>query len=575
MNSACGQPTITLTPLTLIYMTIKHLGKIAAIAAVAACCAAGATAKNDEKTRIAQNLNIFNSIYRELHTSYVDSIESDKVIRNAIDAMLGQMDPYTEYYPLQEQEDLLQISSGEFSGIGSFIMQREGNVVLSEPQWGSPARKAGAKHGDILIAIDGDTLPKGYSSADASKRLRGKSGTDVKLTIKRPYASPDSIIDLTVTRGTIRTNPVPYSGMLNDSIGYISITTFNENTARLVKEALVELKKNPTLSGLVLDLRDNGGGLLESAVQIAGYFVPKGTKIVSTKYRNADHEKIYKTTQKPVDLTIPLAVIVNGNTASASEILSGSLQDLDRAVIIGERSYGKGLVQTSRPLPYDGLLKLTVARYYIPSGRLIQAIDYSHRNPDGTVARIPDSLTNVFHTVAGREVRDGGGITPDIKVEKPDMNRLIYNTIADFWAYDYGTRFAARQGDDMPASDDFVVTDSIFEDFKGFIDPDKFQYDRLCEQGIKYLREAAENEGYMNDSVAAEFTKLEGLLQHNLNHDLDHNKADLIKLIDSEIASRYYDEGMQVKRRLKGDLDIEQAIIVLMDPQRYNKILGK
>lgn len=556
-------------------MTIKHLGRISAIAAVALCCAAGVSAKNDEKTRIAQNLNVFNSIYRELHTAYVDSIDSDKVIRYAIDAMLGQMDPYTEYYPLQEQEDLLQISSGEFSGIGSYIMQRDGKVVLSEPQWGSPSRKAGAKHGDILIAIDGDTLPNGYSSAEASKRLRGKSGTNVKLTLQRPYASPDSIIDITVTRGTIRTNPVPYSGMLTDSIGYISITTFNENTAKQVKDALLELKKNPMLSGLVLDLRDNGGGLLESAVQIAGYFVPKGTKIVSTKYRGSEHEKIYKTTQKPVDLAIPLAVLVNGNTASASEILSGSLQDLDRAVIIGDRSYGKGLVQTSRPLPYDGLLKLTVARYYIPSGRLIQAIDYSHRNPDGSVARIPDSLTNVFHTVAGREVRDGGGITPDVKVDKPDMNRLIYNTVADFWAYDYATRFAARQGDNMPPSDDFVVTDSIFEDFKAFIDPDKFQYDRLCESGIKYLKEAAENEGYMNDSVAAEFTKLEGLLQHNLNHDLDHNKAELIKLIDSELASRYYDEGMQVKRRLRGDLDTEEAVKVLMDHERYNKILGK
>ena len=323
-------------------MNIKNLGRIAVLAATALCCVAAVSAKKDEKTRIAQNLNIFNSIYRELHTSYVDSLDSDKVIRYAIDAMLGQMDPYTEYYPLQEQEDLLQISSGEFSGIGSFIMQRDGKVVLSEPQWGSPARKAGAKHGDIIIAIDGDTLPKGYTSADASKRLRGKSGTEVRLTLKRPYATPDSIIDITVTRGTIRTNPVPYSGMLNDSIGYIAITTFNENTARLVKEALLDLKKNPGLEGVVLDLRDNGGGLLESAVQIAGYFVPKGTRIVSTKYRGSEHEKIYKTTQKPVDLQLPLAVLVNGNTASASEILSGSLQDLDRAVIIGERSYGKG-----------------------------------------------------------------------------------------------------------------------------------------------------------------------------------------------------------------------------------------
>lgn len=532
-----------------------------------------ASAKGSNKTQVAQNLNIFNALYRELQMSYVDSLDSDKNIRNAIDAMLGQIDPYTEYYPVEEQDKLMQISSGEFSGIGSIIAQRNGYVYLSEPQWGSPARAAGAKAGDILIAIDGDTLPYGYTTAEATKRLRGQAGTKVHLTVKRPYAT-DSIVELDIIRGKITTNPVPYYGMVDDGIGYISLTTFNEKSSQLVKEALMDLKKNPNLKSLVLDLRDNGGGLLESAVQIVGYFVPKGTVVVTTKSRDEKQQKTYKTSQSPIDTQLPIVVLVNGGTASAAEIVSGSLQDLDRAVIVGERSYGKGLVQTSRPLPYDGLLKLTVARYYIPSGRLIQAIDYSHRNPDGTVARIPDSLTNVYHTVAGREVRDGGGITPDVKVTHPEMNRLIYNMLVDNWVYDYATRYAAQQGANVPSAKDFVVSDSIFADFKAFIDPNRFEYDKLCETGLKYLRDAAESEGYMTDSVAAQFTVLEGMLKHNLNHDLDHNRHALTTLIDDEISARYYSEGDRVMRTLLHDQDLDSAKVILNTPNRYKELLA-
>lgn len=530
-------------------------------------------AKNDNKTRVNQNLTTFNAIYKELHTSYVDSLDSDKAIRNAIDAMLGQIDPYTEYYPAEEQDALRQLSSGEYSGIGSAIMQRDGHVVLSDPQWGSPALQAGVKHGDVIVAIDGDTLPNGYTSAEASKRLRGQAGTPVKVTVKRPYTT-DSIIDIEITRGTIRTNAVPYAGMIGDSIGYIRLVTFSERSAGDVKNALQDLKKNPKMKGLILDLRDNGGGLLESAVQIVSYFVPKGTTVVTTKSRDAEKEKTYKTTQSPIEPTLPLAVLVNGNTASASEIVSGSLQDLDRAIIVGERSYGKGLVQSSRPLPYDGLLKLTIARYYIPSGRLIQAIDYSHRNPDGSVARIPDSLTTVFHTIAGREVRDGGGITPDVPVKQKEINRLIYNAVSDFWIFDFANRFAAQHGKDMPAATEFEITDSIFNDFKNFIDPEKFHYDRMCESGIKYLREAAESEGYMNDSVSAVFTQLEGLLKHDLNHDLDFNRQRLEIMLDDEISSRCYSEAEQVMRAIRNDEDVDAAIEALTQPGKYKSLLS-
>lgn len=541
--------------------------------AALAFSAFNANGKSSSPTaQASQNLAIFNSIFKELQTNYVDTIDANKTIKNAIDYMLGEIDPYTQYFPYENQEDFTSIASGEFGGIGSIIMQRDGHVELSNPQWDSPARRAGVRHGDILVAIDGDTLPIGYTSTQATKRLRGQAGTKLSITVKRPYAT-DSIIDIDITRGTIKTNPVPYYGMLKDGIGYISLTTFNEHSATDVKNALLDLKKNPDLKYLILDLRDNGGGLLESAVQIASLFVPKSTVIVRTRYRDPDNEKTYKTTQKPIAPKLPLIILTNENTASASEILAGSLQDLDRAVIVGNRSYGKGLVQTSRPIPYDGILKVTVARYYIPSGRLIQAIDYSHRNPDGTVARIPDSLTNVFHTAAGREVRDGGGITPDVKVKRREYNRLTYNIVSDLWAYDYATRFAARQKGEMPPASEFVITDSIFEDFKAFIDPEKFKYDRLCESGIKLLRDAAVNEGYMNDSVAAEFDKLENMLKHDLNKDLDFNRADIEMLLDTEISSRYYTEAEQTMRGLRGDNDIEEAEKIFLTPGLYDSLL--
>ena len=534
----------------------------------------GAARTSSNKSEVAQNLNIFNAIYKELQMNYVDSIDAKKSIRNAIDAMLGQIDPYTEYYSAEEQEDLASLASGEFSGIGSIIVQRDGKVVLYQPQWDSPARKAGVRHGDVIIAIDGDTLPKGFTSTEATKLLRGQAGTKVNLTVKRPYVT-DSILDIEIIRGKIRTEPVPYYGMMKDGIGYIKLTTFNEKSAADVKNALTELKKDPSLKGIVFDLRGNGGGLLESAVQIAGFFLPKGTEVLRTRYRGSEDEKVYKTSQKPIDTTTPLAFLVDGGTASSSEILAGAMQDLDRAVIIGERSFGKGLVQSTRPLPYDGVLKVTVARYYIPSGRLIQAIDYSHRNPDGTVARIPDSLTNVFHTAAGREVRDGGGITPDVNVKHPEYNRLTYNVDADFWAYDFANRYFALHADEKPDGDTFEVTDTIFGDFKAFIDPDKFKYDRLCESGIKMLLEAASQEGYMTDSVAAQFDVLEAMLKHNLDHDLDYNKKELKAILDREISDRYFDDAIMVKRSLKGDPDVEAAIEVLSDEPRYRKLLSK
>jgi carboxyl-terminal processing protease len=390
--------------------------------------------------------------------------------------------------------------------------------------------------------------------------------------VKRPYVT-DSIKTFDITRRKIQLPAVPYYGVLKDNIGYIYLTSFTDKAASEVKDALVELKKNPNVKSIVLDLRGNRGGLLEAAVKIVGLFVPKNTEVLRTRGKGLLNEKVYKTTSAPVDTEIPLAVLIDGGSASSSEITAGALQDLDRAVIMGARSYGKGLVQTTRPLPYDGMLKVTIAKYYIPSGRLIQAIDYSHRNPDGSVARIPDSLTNVFTTIHGREVRDGGGITPDVKIDYGEVNRLTYNIVSDNWAFNYATKFAAEHPE-IAAAEDFVITDSIFNDFKSFIDPDKFNYDKVCESMLAALKSTAEIEGYMNDSTKAEFAVLEGLLKHNLSHDLDNNREDIEGILAGEIVKRYYYQKGQVIETLKRDVTIDSAEVILNDKARYNAILS-
>lgn len=374
-----------------------------------------------------------------------------------------------------------------------------------------------------------------------------------------------------IKRAKIQIPSVPYFGMLKDNIGYISLNTFSEKSYQEVRTGVEDLVKKGA-KGIVLDLRGNGGGLVESAIQILGIFLPKGTPVLTTRGKGVLNEKVYKTSVNPIDTKIPLAVLVDGGSASASEIVTGALQDLDRAVVLGNRSFGKGLVQSTRSLPYDGLLKVTIAKYYIPSGRLIQAIDYSHRNPDGTVARIPDSLTNVFKTAGGREVRDGGGITPDIKVDYPDVNRLTFNVVRDNWAFDYATKYAA-QHQSVPQPEEFEVTDEIYADFKGFIDPAKFNYDKVCESAIEQLRELAKSEGYMNDSTSAQFDVLAGMLKHDLNRDLDLNRKNITPYLAGEILNRYYSNRGEIIYSLRDDATVDSAITVLTSP-RYSQILA-
>ncbi len=552
--------------------TFKQLAVAAAVAAMAAPMALGVPKRGDDAA-IVRNLDIFNSLYKELNTFYVDTLNPQKSIETAINAMLDDIDPYTEYFPAKKQDEIMVVSTGEYGGIGSYIMQdKQKRVCISEPYEGSPAARAGLKAGDRIVKIDGKDATK-WSQDKVSETLKGQANTSLSVTVVRPFVGADSVKTFNIVREKIKVNPVPYYGVVRGNIGYIVLNTFNERSADAVKEALLDFKKNPQVRCVALDLRGNGGGLLESAVQIVGYFVPKGTEVLKQKGRLKHNEKTYKTTEEPIMPKMPLVVFTDGGSASASEITAGSLQDLDRAVIIGARSFGKGLVQTTRQLPFDGLLKVTIAKYYIPSGRLIQEIDYSRRNADGTFQKVPDSLTHVFSTAHGRKVRDGGGITPDIKVSYPEVNRLVYNVVRDNWAFDFASRYAA-QHKSIPAAADFEVTDSLFAEFKRFIDPKKFNYDKVCEEGVANLKKVAKAEGYINDSTSAVFAKLEKLLKHDLNHDLDVNRKELSTLIADEILKRYYYQRGPIEYGLKADEALDKAAAMLAKPGEYARILN-
>lgn len=521
----------------------------------------------------ARNLAIFNSLYRELTTNYVDTVDSDKAIRTAIDAMLDEIDPYTAYYPVEEQDELDAINTGSYGGIGSTVSKRGNDILIYAPRYGTPSRLAGLRHGDILLKVDDLTVTPQTEVTEVSRRLRGTPGTEVVLQIKRPFAA-DSLLTVPVTRRLIDMDPLPYYGLLDHGIGYINLTTFNNNSAEAVRNAVEDMRKDKKLKGLILDLRNNGGGLVESAVQIVSNFVPKGTEVVRLRYRDSGDEKVYRTQRQPLDTRLPIVVLINGNTASSAEIVAGALQDLDRAVILGQRSYGKGLVQVTRPLPHDNQLKVTVGRYYIPSGRLIQAIDYSHRDADGNVMRIPDSLTRVYHTAAGREVRDGGGITPDIKHTPLEAPRLLQMLGASYMMYDFANRYYDSHPTMPVPVGTPIVTDSVYTEFKRWVDPSKLKYDYSTEAGIKFLREAAEKEGYMTPEVEAQLAKLDSLLHHDLNRDLDHFAPQIRLALDSEMADRYLDSHDMDRHLLHYDGAVDEAEAILVSPQRYEMILS-
>lgn len=549
---------------------MKKFALTAAAAILAAIITAYAAPQKSADAALARNLTTFNAIVKELQDNYVDSIAPDRAFDAAIDALLATIDPYTEYYPAEEQDALQKMTTGEYGGIGSYLMDRDSSTYISAPMENSPAARAGIKAGDRILKVDSIDVSRKLS-ADVTKVLRGRPNTPVTMTLLRPYAE-DSIITVSLVREMLQQPSVPYHTVVGNT-GYILLTSFINKSPAEVKAVLEEFKGDPRVRNIVLDLRGNGGGLVESAVDILSYFLPKGTEVVRTRGRDGAAERVYKTTRSPLFPDIPVAVLIDGATASASEILAGALQDLDRGVLVGSRSFGKGLVQTTRPLPFSGVLKVTVAKYYTPSGRLIQALDYAHRNEDGSVSRIPDSLTHEYKTLHGRTIRDGGGLVPDTVIDWGKVNRLVYNVVRDNWSFDYATRFAASHPE-VAAPEQFVITDSMYADFKKSIDPARFKYDRVMEEAMKQLRDIATEEGYMGDETTAAFDSLQKLLIHDLDRDLDTHRPEIEEYLGSEIMGRYYYDRGKTAYMLRNDKALRAAREIL-DSGRYNSILGK
>lgn len=537
--------------------------------ALAVCAGNVFAQEKDNRFEVSKNLDIFNAIVKELEMFYVDSLDINSTVARGINSMLGGLDPYTEYYPENKTEELKIMATGEYGGIGSVITQRDSmGVVVVEPYEGMPAAVAGLKPGDIFLSID-DVDVTQKTSGEVSELLKGVPNTKLKIKVRRPGEKKPKEFEL--TRQLVSVNPVTYYGVRNDSVGYIYLQTFNEKSIPEIKKALDDLKKNHPIKSLVLDLRGNGGGILEGAVQLVNMFVPKGEVVLTTKGKLKQSDRTYRTTTEPIDTVMPLAVLINSSSASASEITAGAIQDLDRGVLIGQRSYGKGLVQSARDLPYNGSLKVTISKYYTPSGRCIQAVDYSHRNADGSVGRIPDSLTTVFKTANGRLVRDGGGITPDFEVKEPKSPTMLMYLYLDNIVFDYVTEWAQKHKTIAPM-EEFVFPESDYEDFKEFVKKRNFTYDRQSERLLKELKKVAEIEGYM-DEASEEYAALAAKFTPNLDRDLERFKKEIINMISSEIGKRYYYQRGDMIQALKDDAVLDKAIEVLSNPELYQKTL--
>ena len=528
---------------------------------------------DDRNFQIAKNLDTFNSIVKELDMFYVDTLDPNKTVREGIDYMLSSLDPYTEYYPEDDQAELQQMLNASFGGIGSLITynQKLKRSMIAEPFEGTPAAKVGLKAGDILMEIDGKDLA-GKNNQEVSQMLRGAVGTSFKLKVERPDEKGGTRpLEFDIVRQTIQTPMIPYDTIFNKNVGYINLSTFSGTPSKDFKKTFLKLKKEG-ITSLVIDLRGNGGGRLEEAVEIANFFLPRGKVIVTTKGKTKQASNTYKTLREPLDLDSPMTGLVNGATASASEILSGAFQDFDRAVIVGSRTFGKGLVQTTRPLPYGGVMKLTTSKYYIPSGRCVQAIDYKHRNEDGSVGTIPDSLTTVFHTAAGREVRDGGGVMPDIEVKQEKLPNILFYLVRDNLIFDYATQYCLKHPS-IPSPQEFKVTDADYNDFKAMVKKADFKYDQQSEKIMKTLKEAAKFEGYL-DEASEEIKALEKKLTHNLDRDLDYFSKDIRSMIADEIIKRYYYTRGGIIQQLKDDDGLQAALKILADPVKYKETLS-
>ncbi|MBC7864620.1 MAG: S41 family peptidase [Bacteroidia bacterium] len=517
---------------------------------------------------ISKNIDIFVTLFREVNVYYVDEAKPGELMKTGIDAMLESLDPYTNYISESDIEDYRFMTTGEYGGIGAVVRQVEGQVVISEPYEGFSAQKAGMKAGDIITEIDGKSI-KTKASDEISHLLKGQAGTPIKLTITR-LGEPAPLV-FEMKREEIKVKNVPYFGMLNNEVGYIKLTGFTENAAQEVKDALIKLKNEKGAKSIVLDLRENPGGLLREAVEIVNLFVDKGQDIVFTKGKVKDWDKTYKSLSNPVDVNIPLTVLVNKGSASASEIVSGSLQDLDRAVIVGQRTYGKGLVQQTRPLTYGAQLKVTVAKYYVPSGRCIQALDYSHRTDDGSVEKVPDSLITAFKTKNGRVVYDGAGINPDLITETATQGVLLSTLLNRNFIFEYATLYASKNKT-IAAAKDFKLSDVEYDAFVKFMKEKNYEYSTRSEKELFAFKESAETEKYYED-VKAEYQALKEKMTLRKNDDLIKRKAEIKPWLEEEIASRYYYQGGRLEANVKYDKEISEALKVASDAVKMKSVL--
>ena len=529
------------------------------------------TSLEDQRTfRINKNLSIFNSLFRELDMFYVDTLSYDKMMKTTIDNMLEKLDPYTVYMPEEETDDLKFMTTGEYAGIGAMIMKKDKEIVVSEPYEGMPAQRNDVRAGDVILEIDGQSAA-GLSVSEVSSRLKGTPNTTIKLKIMRP--GDKKPIEKAFLREKIQVNPVKYSAALPNKVGYVLLSEFTDRAAIEVKNAVNELVKNNHIESLILDVRNNGGGLVDEAVKIVGYFEPKGTEVVTTKGKNGESDRTYRTPIDPVFADLKLVLLANRSSASASEILAGSIQDLDRGVIVGERTFGKGLVQNIRPVGYGGHLKVTTAKYYIPSGRCIQAIDYSHRNEDGSVGHIPDSLTSEFKTRNGRKVRDGGGIVPDTLTKDERKLNIAYYIYAQNLYFDFATRFV-QQHKNIASPAEFQLTDEDFKACTDYLMEKKFTYTSQTEKYYNELFDMAKYEG-LDKRGADEFTALKAKLVPDISKSIEENKKDIIDLLSLEIVKRYYFQKGEIQFSLRADKDLKVALDLLKPEGSYSKMLSK
>ncbi|SFU55510.1 carboxyl-terminal processing protease [Porphyromonadaceae bacterium KHP3R9] len=530
----------------------------------------GQTTQADKNKRyfdINKSIDIFNSVIRELDMFYVDSVKVDSLINSTIRTMLARMDPYTEYYAEENIKDLQFMTTGEYGGIGAIISYNDNRVVINEPYKGLPADRAGLKAGDTILQIDGSDMRKA-TVKEVSDKLKGMPGTSLKLRIHRPGEKKSR--EMKLVREKIEIDPITYADVLNDNVGYLHFSGFTNGSSDRVKETVLDLKRRGAES-LVIDLRGNGGGILDEAVNVVNLFVKKGVEIVSTRGKVKQWDRSYRTQYQPIDTLMPIVVLIDTGSASASEIVAGSLQDLDRAVIIGNRSFGKGLVQTPRDLPYGGNIKITTSKYYIPSGRCIQALDYSHRNPDGSVARVPDSLTQVFRTRNGREVRDGGGIIPDYVIPQEKSGTIGYYLLADNIIFNFVTEWAMKHPT-VDAPESFQLSDADYEEFKQYVKGRDFQYDQMSNRSLQSLKEIMEFEGYFSNA-SEEFNALKKKLQPDLDRDLELFGKEIRKMIETEIMQRYYYKEGVLMYELRDDPVLKKAREVLKNRELYDRTL--